>query len=288
MTVKIRENVELARYTSLKIGGIAAQFLEPATEKELTEYIEMKSGSEEKIHILGGGSNLLIDDQQIFPIVLNTNTLKQELRCEENLIICSSSVPIRKLLKFAAQNNLGGAEYLASLPAKTGGIVVCNAGRGRHFNKQIADFVVSVRAVNLRTGEVEIFSKQEMDFSYRYSKLKNSEYVVTETTFRFEKKDEDAVMAQMRERSSFSKEHQDIKGGNAGSVFKTSNGKIMKLVSKLAIGSKKGCHFSKKTANWINNAGEGTYQEAKKLIKITSVLHRIVGKKCEVEWVIWN
>ena len=62
MTLVVQENVPLARFTTLGIGGAARFFAEASDENEIVEAIEFAEKNDLKIFILGGGSNVLIAD----------------------------------------------------------------------------------------------------------------------------------------------------------------------------------------------------------------------------------
>ena len=279
----IEKNVSLSQYTTLKIGGIAKNFYRPRKIGELmdlTSYLE-------KYFILGAGSNLLIDDSCEFEHVVYMGDFEKNLLSidEEGIIIASSSIRIQKLLNFANQNGLGGAEYLCSLPAMLGGIIAMNAGRGKTHRNSISDFIVSVDIIT--NGKLKTLTKQECDFSYRSSKFLNESSIIASAKLKLDEVSFAEGQSRLKERINDTMSVQAINLPSAGSVFKVSDGRIMRLM-KIIPKNKEGLFFSNKTRNWISNGGKGTYSQAIKLIKITEYLHKLFNSDIELEWRIWS
>jgi UDP-N-acetylmuramate dehydrogenase len=125
--MKVKKNIPLSGYTSLRIGGIAKFFYEVESEEDIKEIYAITGSN---VRVLAGGSNLLINDKAEFESIIYMNSLYQALSIDKNgVITASSSVPIQKFLKIVSQQPYSGAEYLNSLPAIIGGIVAMNAGR---------------------------------------------------------------------------------------------------------------------------------------------------------------
>lgn len=279
----IEENVNLSKYTTLKIGGTAKKFYRPSSLTELQNL----SKKLETLRILSGGSNLLINDEFEFDHVIYMGDYEKNLLsiCEDGIITASSSIKIQQLIQFANKNGLGGAEYLYSLPALVGGIVAMNAGRGKSHSKSISDYILSVDVVI--EGSLKTLSKSECEFSYRKSNLAEGKIIIHAVRFKFDKLSIDEGKKRIKERIDYSKVFQPINMPSAGSVFKKADGRIMRIL-RVFSREKSGLYFSKKTSNWITNGGGGTYKEAMKLARLVERLHRVLGKKIEVEWHIWS
>ena len=179
----IKKNEPLAKYTTIKIGGIAKNFFIPEDETELIELVRNIDG----YRILGGGSNLLINDKSEYDNVIYMKSFNEVLEMDSNkLVRVGSSVSLQKLINFINENEVGGIEYLYSVPGLVGGAIYMNAGRGRSYNKSISDYVFRVKVFH--NNEVKWLSKQECNFSYRKSVFQSDEYIILEIEFKFEKK----------------------------------------------------------------------------------------------------
>lgn len=283
--MKIKENISLSGYTSLRIGGTAKFFYEIESEEDVKE-VYATTGS--NVRVIAGGSNLLINDKAKFEHIIYMNSLYQALSIDKNgIITASSSVPIQKFLKFVSQQGYSGAEYLNSLPARIGGIVAMNAGRGKRYNQMISDYIMDVTIFDGK--EYRTILRDACSFGYRTSIFQKEKWIILSARFKFnELLSIEEGNKRLKERAHFAKEHQDIEFYNAGSVFKVANYRILKFISWTGLGYAKGCRFSKRVPNWINNEGSGTYKQAMFLINFIKLLHKIVGKKCELEWVVWD
>lgn len=281
--MEIKEYEDLSKYTTIKIGGIAKHFYIPESVYEL-QYIVKKL---DKYWILGGGSNLLINDQDEFDNVIYLKKMNNDIQMNGDCFYVGASVSNQKLINYINEKGYGGIEYLYSVPGLIGGAVVMNAGRGKKFNKSISDYLVKVEV--LIDGEVIYLTKEQCKFSYRNSIFKNnSKYIIIGAYFIFDKQSIDISNQLKKERMDLCKKVQDVSKPNFGTFCCESNYRIMKILSTLTVGYKSGCHFSKKTVNWILNEGNGNYLQIKNLIKITKIFHKLLNKNCEVEVIVWS
>lgn len=283
--MEILKNVSLKNYTTLKIGGIAKSFYIPKTIEEVKKIVE----ENKEVLILGGGSNLLINDKKEFEKILYLGKFENNLikQLDNNKFYVSSSVKLSKLISTINNFGYGGIEYLCTVPATVGGAIVMNAGRGKQYNKQISDFILEVKV--LENGIEKILKKDECDFIYRGSKFKkNSTYIILGVVFEFLKQDLETSIQAKKERIEISNKYLDAKNFSAGSVFKISNGLILFIVRKIGIGWSNGIKFSNKTNNWLNNHGQGTYEQACILIKIVKIIHKLTLRKIELEYIVWD
>ncbi|WP_433965530.1 FAD-binding protein [Tunturiibacter gelidiferens] len=67
----VQENVPLAPYTTLRIGGPARFFCEVTTETELLEAVLFARERNLPLFVLGGGSNLLVGESGFGGLVLH-------------------------------------------------------------------------------------------------------------------------------------------------------------------------------------------------------------------------
>ena len=281
--MNIEKKVDLSTYTSLRIGGIAKNFYRPQTLEELKALTKEL----DQYDVLGGGSNLLINDKSEFEHVIYMGDYEKDMLTinEGGIIKVSSSIKVQELLIFANKQGYGGAEYLYSLPAMMGGIVAMNAGRGKSHHKNISDYVISVEVVE--NGILKKLSKETCGFAYRSSNFLKQNAVIHGVNLKFDKISVEEGKKRLKERLEVSKAKQAVNVPSAGSVFKKFNSKVMKLI-RLLPKNKKGLYFSKKTPNWISNGGKGTYEDAMKLINRARFYHKILGKEIELEWQIWT
>lgn len=285
--MKILENETLKKYTTVKIGGIAKKLYFPENKAELIELLN--SIRNKKKYILGGGSNLLINDQKEFDEVINLKLLNTSI---ENLgsgkFYVGASVPLQKLITQINNEGFGGIEYLYSVPALLGGAVAMNAGRGKKHNSSISDYVKEVQVYDCAEQKMTKLSKEECQFSYRKSIFKDKELIVLGAILTFPSVDIEKAKRKREDRIKHVKKLQDNSGYNFGSVFREYNKYIMQVVRLLHFGYEDGMMYSKKTSNWLINKGNGTYKQAIDLINKTVRIHHFLGLKITLEVIKWD
>ncbi|MFR5348103.1 FAD-binding protein [Romboutsia timonensis] len=279
----IKHNEGLAKYTTFKMGGIATNFYVPESRIELVQLLK----SLNEYNIIGGVSNLLINDKAVFTNVIHLVKFDDNITSlGDGKYYVGASVRLQKLINTVNNDGFGGIEYLFSVPGLIGGAIVMNAGRGRQFNQQISDYIVSVDAIY--NGEIVTLSKEECLFQYRNSIFKHSDYLIIGVLFKFSEMKIEESKRLKNERIKLCREKQDSSGFNFGSVFCKYNPTIMKVAPLLRVEFNSNVRFSKKTQNWICNSGKGTYKQTLKLIKLLELMHKMSLKKIEREVIVWE
>src|ERR1700684_3754907 len=63
MTLTVREQVSLAGYTTLGVGGPAARFVDAGTDDQVIAEVRDADATGEPVLVLGSGSNLVVADE---------------------------------------------------------------------------------------------------------------------------------------------------------------------------------------------------------------------------------
>lgn len=283
--MKILKNESLKKYTTVKIGGQAKNLYFPESVKELIDLINIQTDKE--LYILGGGSNILMNDQKTYENVIGLTKMDETItNLGDGSFYVGASFRVQNLINIINKEGYCGIEYLYSVPALVGGAIVMNAGRGRVHGLSISDYIEEVHVYD--KGTIRVFSKYECGFKYRNSIFKNSKFIVLGVKFKFDKIDSNEPRLTKQDRVLFSKKIQDYSGNSFGSVFCEQDRRIMRIIRFIHPGYKNGMAFSKKTSNWLVNKGEGTYSQAITLIKRVEKVHKIVGKEAIPEVIIWK
>lgn len=279
--MKIFNNVELSKYTTMRIGGIANVMYIPETIEDVLSITDV-----DYKYILGGGSNLLISDNGVDKVI-NLQELDNNIESYGNGVFYSgASVRLQKLIEYINSNGYGGIEYLFSVPGLVGGAICMNAGSGNP-GEEIGLYVEKVKAIH--NGHIEELTREECLFDHRSSIFKRTgEYIIIGVYLKFVEQNYEHSKQLINNRINMCKAIQDMSGYNFGSVFKNANPNILNLMKKTRFGYKAGCHYSSKTLNWIVNEGKGSYRQTVKLITLVKLLHVLLGKKCEEEVIRWE
>lgn len=187
--LQIQQNISLAPYTTLRIGGPARFFAEVRTEEELLDAIAFARKEMLPIFVLGGGSNLLISDSGFDGIVVRmalNGPIASVLASNSIDYTVSAGTDWNSFVLKVCQQGISGIECLAGIPGTVGGTPVQNVGA---YGQEVAETIASVRALDLATTTFVTLDKEACGFAYRRS-IFNSEqrgrYIVTAVTFRFD------------------------------------------------------------------------------------------------------
>jgi UDP-N-acetylmuramate dehydrogenase len=164
----VRENEPLAPYTWLQIGGPARFFAEPTTVAELKVLVQGALKEHLPIRVLGGGSNLLVQESGCDGLVLHLAAPELvAIRIEGTRVIVGSGAKLSHVISRTVGAGLAGLEHLVGIPGSIGGAVVGNAGV---VNGDIGSHVLRVKTLD-RQGELVTRERAEFQFSFRRSDL---------------------------------------------------------------------------------------------------------------------
>lgn len=280
----IKENLDVTKYNTLRLKSEARILYIPESMEELNSLVKNLNRANERYLILSGGSNIIMNKRIKEPIIFmrGLNTVIEYCK-KDKYIKCGASVTLQQLIIFLKNNNLGGIEYLYSVPGLLGGAVYMNAGRGRQYLESISDYIEYVEYID--NGEVYRIEKSMCKFGYRESVFQGKKWVITNIIFRFPEQESCITEAKIRDRLTHSNNKLDYEYPSCGSVFKFCYFPILRLLKGFKIG---GGRYSFKTINWISNTGNATYGQIISLIRISRIIHRVFLKKCKCEVIVWK
>lgn len=181
----IQENVPLAPFTTLQIGGPARYFAEATTADEVKEAVAFSKARALPLFILGGGSNLLISDRGWPGLVLKVGILGiNHVHSRDHAIFeVGSGEDWDGFVASIVAHRLGGLECLSGIPGTVGGTPVQNVGA---YGQEAADTIESIQAFDVRSSEVIDLPKEDCGFRYRTSIFNTTErgrYVILQVNF---------------------------------------------------------------------------------------------------------
>lgn len=214
--MNLQKNVLLKNYSNYKIGGPARLFVEVSSVDELKEVLSALRN--EKIFVLGSGTNVLISDEGFDGLVI-FNKIEEIERERDNLIV-GSGVLIKDLLDFCIENSLSGIEWAGGLPGTIGGAVRGNAGA---FKGETKDNVVEVESLNLKTLSEKIRNNAQCKFVYRNSIFKSGEgstEFITHVVLGFTLGDKEEIKKKIAQKIDYRNNRYPMNYPNIGSTFK--------------------------------------------------------------------
>jgi len=256
---ELKANEPMSLHSSWRAGGPARRFFAPADLEDLSVFLAQLP-PEEPILFVGLGSNLLVREGGWRGTVVLTYAPRRAPRMEEGLIYAEAGVACPKLARFAADNNLGSAEFLTGIPGTVGGALAMNAGC---YGGETWDLVERVVTIN-RLGQLRRRGRDEFETGYRHCELKSDassegDEWFASAHFRLPEGDREESRAIMKALLSKRRSTQPLQLPNAGSVFRNpAEGKTAaRLIQSCGLKkfAKNGARISEKHANFIVNPG---------------------------------
>ena len=186
MPESIKQNVPLAPYTTLQIGGPAEYFAEVHTEAELLEATTFANERKLQVTILGGGSNALVSDDGVKGLVIRPHFTDVAYTEAGNdvFVTVGSGVVLDALVAELVAKDIWGLENLSAIPGSVGGVPVQNVGA---YGVQVSDTIEHVTAYDIREQEVVTLNNDACAFGYRDSFFKTTrgkDFVILSVTFK--------------------------------------------------------------------------------------------------------
>lgn len=264
---RLRCNEPMRRHTSVRIGGPARYFVEPATVADIRTVRRVAAEWRVPCLVVGNGSNILVSDSGIPGIVINLGSSMSRVEwLSETDVYVEAGLSLPRLAKMAADRGLSGIEFASGIPGTVGGGVVMNAGA---HGGEMADVVRRVHAID-SSGELRVFERDELAFAYRRSRFsKNDEYIVVAAELSFTPEDPRVIRERMKEFARQRRTTQPLGRPSSGSVFKNPPGDYAgRLIQAAGLkGARIGqAQVSPVHANFIVNCGGATADDVMRLI----------------------
>jgi UDP-N-acetylmuramate dehydrogenase len=257
-TVRVGE--PLARHTTIRVGGPAGIFAVPETRDDLRRALAWAEAEALPWRVIGLGSNLLCPDGGFAGLVLSLEAACGGWRFDGERVVAGAGAHLAPLLAEAARRGLRGLEGLAGVPGTVGGALAMNAGTPAG---EMADVVEAVWVV-APGGELQCWSRAEMRFGYRRSRLQEEPGVAVAAALRLRPADGDALRRELRAGARRRRETQPLELPSAGSIWQNPPGEHAgRLVEAAGCkGWRRGdAQVSPKHANFIVNLGRASARD---------------------------
>ena len=287
-------NIKLSDHSNYKIGGKAQYFFQSNNVEEIIKAVKKAQQEQLPIFILGGGTNLLFDDQEFKGLVIKPTM--DQLQQDDYQITVGAGVLINDLLDFVADKGLAGLEWAGGLPGLVGGAVRGNAGA---FKGEMKDSIIEVTSLDISGTEPKLIKRNNSDchFGYRSSifKEKDGEEIVLEVRFALEPGNKEEIQKAINDKIAWRKARQPLDHPNVGSIFKNIDWHLVPkkwqedeelkshlktdpfpilpaatLIDKTGLKGEEvgGAMVSPKHPNFIINSNNASAEDVKALIKI--------------------
>lgn len=270
-------DVDMSKRCTMRVGGNAPLVIEPATVTSLIYALRICNLTE-KPFIIGGASNLIINDDGFDCPVLSVRALLSVPVSTSSTVSCASGNNMASLVDYCTEHSLSGLEPFAGLPGTVGGAVYMNA---RCFDTEIGDVLLGCDYVDASPAALETISSmllqhyetRSSDWQYKSSPFQGTNCIITSAVFRVQKGDKSAIDKKCKEIIALRKAKGHFRAPSAGSIFRNNRafGKPSGVLIDEAglkgytIG---GAQIAPWHGNIIINTGTATYSDIAALIKL--------------------
>lgn len=262
----VRCQEPLSRRTTLRVGGPADLYVEPADEQDLAAAVRFCGERAWPFFVLGRGSNLLVRDGGVRGVVI---CLAQPaftlITCEGNGLRCGAGARLKNIGQEARRHGLGGLEFLEGIPGSLGGALRMNAGAMGSWTFEVVE---RMRFMD-RQGVFAERGRAEIDARYRSCPLL-LDHIAVAADLRGTPSDRAAIEAKL---AAFNQKRWESQPAapSAGCIFKNpASIPAGKLVDQLGLKGRRigGAVVSPVHGNFIVNDGQATAGDVLELIEV--------------------
>ncbi|MEO0794862.1 MAG: UDP-N-acetylmuramate dehydrogenase [Verrucomicrobiota bacterium] len=274
----------LAGKTTLRVGGAARYYAEPASTDDLQWLVKECQVDGIPWFVLGRGSNLIVSDEG-FPglvVSLRNQVFRDFQSLGDGRIRVGAGLALKRLCGLAAKEGLAGFEFLEGIPGTVGGALRMNAGA---MGGWMFDVVERVDFL-LPTGEIQSLEKDSFHVGYRRCEELVGAIALTAEIRAGELHDGSEIREQMDTYASRRKETQP-REPSAGCIFKNpESNHAGKLIDECGLKGTRigGAEVSTVHGNFIINRENASAEDVLALIRaIRAEVRRSRGIALEPE-----
>ncbi|MCR5623812.1 MAG: UDP-N-acetylmuramate dehydrogenase [Lachnospiraceae bacterium] len=288
----VKENEILSRHSTMKIGGAAKYFVNVKSFDELSKIVKLCNDEAVRFMLIGNGSNIIFRDEGYDGVIICTDSKESQIASvefypgneitdklsekeytdiEDSLFdyYCFAGAGIRlaNLVNQATALSLSGLEFAGGIPGTVGGAVFMNAGA---YGGEIKDSIIAAKVLT-SDGEFKVIAAADLKLRYRGSAVQDEGYFVVEALFGMNKGNKEEITARIKELNQKRRDKQPLEYPSCGSTFKRPvNGYAAQMIEECGLkGERVGdMMISEKHAGFMINVGNGTCEDALKLVKI--------------------
>ncbi len=286
---KFKREEGLAAKTTMRVGGAARLYAEPASVADLQLLLREAAARKCEVFMLGRGSNLIVPDEGVDGLVLSLaheSWAAFEPR-EGGRVWAGAGLRLKNLCGLAAKAGLSGFEFLEGIPGSVGGALRMNAGA---MGGWMFDVVEEVQLMTL-AGDVQTLAKATMHVDYRHCAELHHAIALGALLRPAAQADIEAVTRQIDVYRRKRQESQP-REPSAGCVFKNPPGKSAgRLIDESGLkGERVGdAEVSTVHANFIINRGAATGADVLELVRrVRARVKQVKGVELEPEVMLYG
>jgi UDP-N-acetylmuramate--alanine ligase len=162
---KLLRQEPMSKHTTLRVGGPAQFWCEPANEADLQVALRHAAAEGVPVTVIGRGSNLLVRDGGIVGLCLYLGHKNfSQMRYSGTDIIAGVGARLKTVVMEARKQGLGGLSFLEGIPGNVGGALRMNAGAMQGW---MMDVVSEVRVCDF-AGNITAVRAESLEINYRH------------------------------------------------------------------------------------------------------------------------
>ena len=207
----------LRQHTTFRIGGPADFFVAARTPETLVAALRAAHELALPVHLIGGGSNLLVSDAGLRGLVVRNACERVEFDGTVAHVECGADY--LEFIERCCARSLAGLAYAAGIPGSVGGALYGNAGC---YGQDVGARTIECTVASLDGARVETHPAAWFEFAYRDSRLKREPRVLLSCLLQLEAGDAAAIRREMDEKLELRRvKHPEWRSEpTAGSYFK--------------------------------------------------------------------
>ncbi len=280
----VRGHEPLAKHTTLRVGGPADFYVEPASEQDLAAVLACCHERDWPFFVLGRGSNVLVRDRGIRGVVVSlAHACFSRIEVTGARLNCGAGARLKAVAIEAKRHALTGLEFLEGIPGSLGGALRMNAGA---MGSAVFDVVESVRFMSF-DGRVQERATRDMTVAYRGCPTLK-EHIALSAVLRGKPGSREEIEQRMNDYGRKRWQSQPA-APSAGCIFKNPPSiPAGKLIDELGLKGTRvgGAVVSLEHGNFIVNDGTATARDVLELVEIIRQrvrLERGIELETEVE-----
>lgn len=170
--MNILQNVSLAAYSTMGLGGSAAYLVDVTSRMEVLEALSWAQQKQLPTVMIGGGSNIIWSDQGYPGLVIVDKILGYEAYEEDRTnvyLTIGSGEPWDSVVARSVEAGLTGIEALSLIPGSAGATPIQNVGA---YGQEISQTLTTVEAFDTQVGDFVTIPGGDCGFGYRFSRFK--------------------------------------------------------------------------------------------------------------------
>ncbi len=262
----VRRDEPLAPRTTMRVGGPADFYVEPASDEDLAALLKFCGAHEIPFFMLGRGSNLVVRDGGFRGVVMClAHSHFNRIEIDGERLRCGAGARLKLVAVEAKRHHLSGLEFLEGIPGSVGGALRMNAGA---MGGAVFDVVESVCFMDY-SGHIEEQAAGGIKVEYRSCGLLKDRIALSAVL-----KGAPALRGKIEERmNAFSRKRWETQPAapSAGCVFKNPEEiPAGKLIEELGLKGARvgGAVVSFDHGNFIVNDGDATARDVLELIAV--------------------